>query len=545
MKKNRLLILTPALLGLIITGMTGCVGHKHGGDDDDEDPTKANITVATLDKGIGTAWLENAAREFEELYKDATNFQEGRVGVKVLVKGSTQYDGSYIETANLNHDIYFTEGISYRQLSREGKFLDLTDLMTTPLTGYGENKTILSKIDETYREYLDMDGKYYGIPFYDSFYGMVYDLNLWNEEKLYIAKNGQFVNKSGDLSLGTDNVAGTLDDGLPATYEEFGKLFNKLLDKGIIPFIASERGIEYTANYLYNVFADYEGVDNMKLNLTLNGTANDLIDTVNNDGTYTLKPATAITNDNGYELQRQRGRYETLKFFNDVIVSSPDNYNKKLEASHISAQTSFINGKELGKPIAMIIEGSWWENEARSSLTTFKETYGYRSDYAIMPIPFANAEKAAECGYKHTCLSLSKSFGIVSKSTDNEALALEFLKFLHTDKMLSKFTKDTSITRPLNYDITPEDQASLTNYAKSLIDLKKNSNVFYPYSSNQLQIDNAIYFTAFNWTWNTQINGQNYRHPWMYFTTVSNPSPKAYFDGEYEYFKGLWGSLQK
>ena len=151
MKKNRLLILTPALLGLIITGMTGCVGHKHGGDDDDEDPTKANITVATLDKGIGTAWLENAAREFEELYKDATNFQEGRVGVKVLVKGSTQYDGSYIETANLNHDIYFTEGISYRQLSREGKFLDLTDLMTTPLTGYGENKTILSKIDETYR----------------------------------------------------------------------------------------------------------------------------------------------------------------------------------------------------------------------------------------------------------------------------------------------------------------------------------------------------------------------------------------------------------
>ena len=545
MKKNRLLFLSPVLLGLVISGLTACTGHKHGGDDDDEDPTKANITVATLDKGIGTAWLENAAREFEELYKDSTDFQPGRTGVKVSVKGSTQYDGTYIETANLNHDIYFTEGISYRQLSKEGKFLELTDIMTEPLTTYGENKTILSKIDEDYCDYLNIDSKYYGIPFYDSFYGMVYDLNLWNEERLYIAKNGQFVNKSGDLSLGTDNIAGTLDDGLPATYEEYGKLFRKLLDKGIIPFIGSERGIEYTANYLFNVFADYEGPENMKLTLTLNGTATDLVDTVNNDGTYTMKPATTITNDNGYELQRQLGRYKTLKFFNDVIVSSPDNYNKKLEDSHIHAQTSFINGKEVSKPIAMIVEGSWWENEAKSALTTFEETYGYRSDYAIMPIPFESAEKAADCGYKHTYLSLSKSFGIVSKSTDNAKLAKEFLKFLHTDKMLSKFTKDTSITRPLNYEITPEDQANLTTYAKSLIDLKKNSNIVYPYSSNQLMVDNAVYFTAFNWTWNTVINGQNYRHPWMYFTTVTNPSPKAYFDGQYTYFEKIWKSLQK
>ncbi len=544
MKKSYLFLLATSALSLVITGMTGCAGRKRN-TDGDEDPTKANITVATLDKGIGTAWLENAAREFEELYKDATNFQEGRTGVKVSVKGSTAYDGEYIRTANLNHDIYFTEGIAYRQLAKEGKFLDLTDTVNAELTAYGENKNILSKIDETFKEYLKIDGKYYGIPFYDSFYGMVYDMDLWNEEKLYIAKNGQFVAKNGDLSLGTDNVAGTLDDGLPSTYEEFGKLFNKLLDKEITPFIASERGIEYTANYLFNVFADYEGVDNMRMTLTLNGTSNDLVDTVDASGNVTMKGATAITENNGYELQRQRGRYETLKFFNDVIVSSPNNYNKKLENSHIAAQTSFINGKALGKPIAMIVEGSWWENEAKSALATYEKNYGERSNYAIMPIPFANAEKAAECGYKHTYLSLSQSFGIVSKSSQNQELALEFMKFLHTDKMLSKFTRDTSMTRPLNYEISAEDQANLTTYAKSLIDLKKNSNVFYPYSANQLQVDNALYFNAFNWTWNTTIGGQVYRHPWMYFTTVSNPSVKAYFDGQFDYFKGLWGSLQK
>ena len=80
--------------------------------------------MATLDKGIGTAWLTNAAREFEELYKDATGFEEGKTGVEVSVIGSTSYNGAYIENNALNEDIYFTEGIAYRELSRQGKFLD-------------------------------------------------------------------------------------------------------------------------------------------------------------------------------------------------------------------------------------------------------------------------------------------------------------------------------------------------------------------------------------------------------------------------------------
>ncbi len=546
MKNKTFLLLCVTSLGLsLIT--SACAGRKRRGDDDQEDPTKANITVGTLDKGIGTAWLENAAKEFEELYKDATNFQEGRVGVKVSVKGSTQYNGSYLETASLNHDIYFTEGIAYRELSKKGKFMDITSIVNEKLTDYSENKTIMEKIDSTMADFLTVDNKVYGIPFYDSFYGMVYDIDLWNEQKLYLSKGGQFVNKSGDLSLGTDNQAGTLDDGLPSTYEEFDKLIKKMLDKGIIPYLASQRGIEYTANYLYNVFADYEGLDNMKQNITLSGTSTDLVDTIAEDGAITYKPATAISEDNGYELQRQVGRYKTLKFFNDVLVNNPNNYNQKLEATHTGAQSSFINGHQLGKPIGMLIEGSWWENEAKHAFETYIDTYGadQRHNYAIMPIPFENAEKAAACNYKHTYLSLSQSFGIVSNSAKNKDLALEFMKFLHTDKMLSAFTRDTSITRPLNYEISEADQANLTTYAKSLIDLKKNSNVFYPYSSNQFQIDNNLYFNAFNWTWNTTINGTTYRHPWMYFTTVKNPSVTAYFDGQYTYFRNLWSSLQR
>ena len=190
----------------------------------------------------------------------------------------------------------------------------------------------------------------------------------------------------------------------------------------------------------------------------------------------------------------------------------------------------------------MIMEGSWWENEARNTIANYQETYGERSDYAIMPIPFADEAKAEACGRKHTYLSLSQSFGIVSSQCKNVKLAKEFMKFLHSDKMLSKFTADTSITRPLNYEVSEDDQANLSTYAKSLIDLKKNSDIFYPYSSNQFIMDNSQYFTAFNFTWNSKID-KVYKHPWMYFSSVKNSTALAYFNGQYEYFKQQWEGM--
>lgn len=544
MKKIKLVLISAGSFALLTTSLTGCRGVKEG--EDEYDPTKANIVVATLDKGIGTEWLVNAAREFEELYKDSTEFEDGKTGVKVSIKGSDSLDGEYLQINNLNDDIYFTEGISYRELINKGKVLDITSTVNEKLTAYGENKSIMDKIEDSLTDYLTVNGKIYGVPFYDSFYGLVYDMDLWNERQLYISKTGQFVSKSGDLSLGTDHVAGTLDDGLPATYEEFGKLITKMKNKNITPYICSNNGIEYTANYLYNIFADYEGLDNMRMNITLSGTANDLIN-LNDDGTYSYLPATPITEDNGYMLQKQEGRYKTLKLFNDTLISSQENYI--CASTHIVAQHDFIFNKEVAdKPIGMIVEGSWWENEARYTLATYQDQYKKRTNYAIMPIPFENEAKAAEKNYKHTYLSLSHSFGLVSSSTQNRKLALEFMKFLHTDKMLSKFTRDTSITRPLNYEITAEDQANLSTYAKSLIDLKKNSNVFYPYSSNQLQVDNNLVFNAFNWTWNTMVDGIKYRHPWMYFSAkdlAHTATPEAYFKGQYSYFESVWEGLNR
>lgn len=543
---KKIVFIIPMLVAMLPA--LGSCGKKETSQDD---PTKANLYIQTLNKGIGMKWLQNAAKEFEELYAESTDFQKGRTGVKIHVQGDTLTDGDYIRKSVLNKDIYFTEQIEYRYLVNSKKFLDITDVLTSDLSEYGdaEGRTILSKLDPTMENYLNVDNKYYAVPFYDSFYGLVYDVTLWKEKKLYLSTDpdDRFV-RYGDesMTLGPDNIAGTPDDGLPATYEEFALLLKELDDRGITPFITAQNAKEYMADYLYNVVADYEGVDNMVLNLTLDGTATDLIKSVDNDGniTYEEDPVT-ITQSNGYRLTRQPGKYYALSFLKNVLMKKSSYY--RLVDKHTNAQMQFVQKNVSGgRPnVAMILEGSWWENEAASAIAKEEARTGKR-DYAIMPIPFATSEKAAASGYQHTYLSLSQSFGIVSAKTRNQKLAKEFMRFLHSDKMLSKFTADTSITRPLNYEVSEEDQANLSSYAKSLIYLKKNSTIVYPYSSQPLEVKYATYFKHHNFVWKAKVDNTPYGHPWDYFLS-SNPGVKTvkkYFDGQYAFFSDIWKNLK-
>ena len=538
---KKLLIVIPALA---LTGIatTGCRRKTASGDD----PTKANLHVRTLNKGIGIKWLENAAEAFQNLYADSTEFQEGRTGVKVTIIGDTSCDGDYLNNNVLNDDIYFTEQVQYRDLVNKGKLLDISDVLSADLSAYGDaaGKTILSKLDSTMENYLNHGGKYYGVPFYDSFYGLVYDVTLWKERGFYLSNSGDFVYYDDpDLSVGSDGVEGTLDDGLPATYEEFGSLMAHINDSGVTPFVTAQNAKEYIADYLFNVVADDEGVENMVMNINLTGTAKDLVNVLSEDGTYTLKEV-AITQNNGYELTRQVGRLHALQFLKNQMLGQNDYY--KIWSTHTDAQREFVKkNKSSGQNVAMIVEGSWWENEASGVIASEAKKSGAR-DFAIMPIPFSSAQRAEEKNHRHTYLSLSQSFGIVSSSCSNQKLAKEFMKFLHSDKMLSKFTADTSITRPLNYEVSAEDQSKLSNYAKSLIYLKQHSDIVYPYSSLPIEVNNPSYFKHHKFIWKSAVDETPYEHPWDYFTIgTGTKTVKKYFDGQYSFFSSSWANLVK
>ena len=542
---KKLLVLVP-MLAVVGVAATGCRKKTASGDD----PTKANLHIRTLNKGIGIKWLENAAEAFEKLYADSTDFQEGRTGVKITVIGDTSCDGNYLNNNVLNDDIYFTEQVEYRDLINKGKLLDITDVLNADLSNYGDpaGRTILSKLDSTMENYMNYNGKYYGVPFYDSFYGFVYDVTLWKENGLYLSTDpGEpFVNFDDPrISLGCDGVAGTPDDGLPATYDEFGALVQELVNIGVTPFITAQNTKEYIADYLFNVAAHEEGVDNMKMNINLAGTATDLVDTTDDGGnTVTMRGATEINVENGYMLTRQIGRLNALKFLKNEMMITNGSY--RLVDTHTTAQREFVQKNNSGgRPdVGMIVEGSWWENEASAVIASEAKKSGAR-EFAIMPIPFSTAAKVEASNHRHTYLSLSQSFGIVSSSCSNQKLAKEFMKFVHSDKMLSKFTADTSITRPLNYEVTAEDQSKLSTYAKSLIYLKQNSDIVYPYSSLPIQVNNPSYFKHHRFMWKSTVDDVPYSHPWDYFRSSGTTTVKKYFDGQYDYFQSSWSTLNK
>lgn len=270
---------------------------------------------------------------------------------------------------------------------------------------------------------------------------------------------------------------------------------------------------------------------------TFDGVATDLIQ-VDEDGNVKKLPDTQITFENGYELQQQAGRYYTLKFVENVL-SKKDNF--KIIDTHINAQKSFVRGGIANdQPIAMILEGSWWENEAKDAFNDLADNGLERHNYAVMPKPHATEEKI---GQKAAWLSQSGSYGFVASASDNKPLALEFLRFLHTNDELSHFTAEVNITRTLSYTVTAEDQSKMTTYGKSLLTLKKESDILYPYANELGALNNPQLFWSYGWAWLTDVNGYEYRNPWLYFMEVEDASSEAYFNGQKKYFEMRWDAV--
>ena len=562
MKKILVVFLTGLLALTTAFSTIGC-----GRRGEKVDKTKTQLYVATFDGGFGSSWMDAVETRFEAKYAEVS-FESGKKGVQIIAKPERALTNETLVTklSGMKQDVIFTESVSYYELQQRGLLYDITEAITKPInydfvTGTTdasdpETKSIQEKMtNSAHKDYFVDNGKYYGLPFYEATYGIVYDIDLFDEQKLYFAADGSFIKKSDQKrSNGPDGKTGVIDgvdysadDGLPATYEEFFKLCDYMANtKGITPITWNGVSAAYVNALVESLQCDYEGEDQMRLNYTANGTATSLVKKINGDGSVELEDPTTITAENGYlTWTKQAGKYYGLTFA-EQLIRNENYYDKGKVAStgymQTDAQNAIIMDKHIDgkKPVAMLIDGSWWLNESKSSFEAASKRFGAEaslqgSKYGLMPLPKATSDQVGE---KYSVMEVNSSICFVNGNIDKkkDALVKEFIQFCHTEESLREFTSITYTTKPFEYTMTKEQVDAMPYWGQEMYRLHNEAAYVSSYSTSAVYKKNASKFTEI-WQgvmFRTTIGNNTYKvvpDAMLSFEGKVGVSAKEYFEG--------------
>ncbi len=523
------------------------------------DKTKTIVKVGNYYGGLGDEWLTAVEKKFEDAYA-TKSFEEGKTGVDIVIDSNNGYSGTNVIDAIDKNDVWFGYLMNYYDLVSQKLAMDITDIVTGDLGEVCEEEqgvTIESKLADNVKDTFKGagNGKYYGLPVYEGFYGIVYDVDLFESEGFYFiegfdrsgALDDMFVTSKTDVkSEGPDGVFGTYDDGLPETYEDFYNLCRYMKKYGVTPMAYPGQFMHYWLRYLFQVWADYEGVEQMSLNFNLSGTATDLV-SLDNSGNLVKKDPVEITPANSYELQAQAGKYYALQFAN-TLANNGDWYSmssKGTGQSQEMAQKEFLySSRNSNQPtIGMVLDGCWFNeevDEAYTDMVNGGDASASRMNRKIgfMPIPKATADKVGE---KLTFVDLSKSVCFINAKVSGPTaeVAKLFVKFFHTNESLATYTEKTEATRPYKYTV---DSSKLSYFGRMMMDIHNNANVIYTYSSNETYLKNSQIFDMDAWSFTSTGGNSN---PFHVFRDKKNVSVETYFNGMYTTAKASIEALIK
>ncbi len=548
MKKTIQKIMCLAMSVVAFVSAQGCIKRDSSREDVRKDATQLYIGLGT--NGLDE-WMEEEKERFEKKYADYS-FEPGKKGVQVFYNFNEKFQN--FDTLPVNYKGYqekliITERIPYNKL--DGMAKDITEIATTPLnknilTGEvsgSETETIADKMLPQFKEYYERNGRYIAFPSQVARMGLVYDVDLFEDNFLYFASDtathyydysckNVYTGKSAtyrfvdegftdkDLSKGPDGKAGTYDDGLPATYEEFFALCDYMQkEMGIEPVRWAGNVQSYMMAVLEGLASDYEN-DQFLLKSRFNGTADNLVKFGSNgkmifgaDGepeTHSL----AINERNGYELTAQKGFYYALKYLEALLGSNY--YDKDLcfngTSSHLTTQTKYLLSSKDSKvsSIAMLAEGSWWYGEAAPTFKDMAAQYGEKWSaqnrrFAYMPWPKYDE---SHIGEEQCVISELQMTSFVTNDIDDAQYeaAKVFIQEMYTRDGMIRFAKATSQMRPYSLTLTDEELAELTEFGRSNYNTLKYCKLFFVPSTNPVYLaNNSLIDATFNFHWTSNI----------------------------------------
>lgn len=581
MKKffTKLLCIALSVTCIFTASACGGVGDNRA------DSSKTQLYLGIVANGYGTSWLTAAATNFEDVYAEES-FEEGKKGVQVLID-SVEYGGTLQnQLANVTAEVVFTGDVNYMAYVTGGDMVDLTSIVKAPLTDFGETQSIEDKMTEEVREAYKIDNKYYALPYADANFGITYDKDMFDDNGWYFvaadpdkgdytaAKDSLgyvFLGTGADAeglvkSCGPDGKTGiiegvdyTIDDGLPATYDQFFALCEMISSATVVPLIWSGKYQSYINQFLDALWINNSGKDEFGLLYTMDGTLNTYVTAIDEDGTVhtTSEPITEAT---GYKAFNQAGRYYALDFV-DRIVKNEKYYDRDKcfgqSTSHTDAQNYFLYGSAESyqnyKKTAMLIEGSYWENEATgtfNSMATKDESYSKKNrNLAWMGLPRAMSDEEFKTHVEEGTLpnatvevGTTTLMFINPRTTESYKmdLAKKFVQYMFTRENLAAFTVETSLYRPFDYTLTEAEKAQMSPYGRSAYEYFSRADKASAKKCNTV-LNNYLTFTRNQDRWNSN-NSTSY--PSDAFRS-SSVTAKTFFLGSMPKYQSAWSSYYK
>ena len=562
--KNIVKVVSVLLCLMMVFALTvGC--NRNDDFNQKVDKTKTQLYVKYYNGGFGDEWLNKLCAEFEAMYADA-HWEEGKTGVQIMKEFTRgQLSGPNDMKGKLNN-VYLMENIDYYTFVASGMLLDLTDTIKDyAVTGAETKETdrkIVDKIPKAYDEFLNVSGKYYGLPLFETSINLNYDIDMFNERGLYFAK-GQtaedfteedfadedkvaslFVDKIDDArSDGPDGKPETTsDNGLPATYKDFRALTIYMKVTGVTPFVWNGYETGYLTGLINDMWANNEGAAQMKLNFTFKGEANTLVEMDSNgkilrnaDNSVKLMPKTTIDENKKNLLQLQKGKLDAIEFAKLLLddglgnKNSANYYSKSFDSSfsNINAQNYFLNPDENNiDPIGFLVDGGWWYNEAKVPSDR---------NIGILPLPKTDAD---QIGDPNTKVSDRASFIFVNNETPAavQPVAKAFVSFLQSDYAMETYTMYTNTFRAMKYDLSEETIKNLSAYGKSVYDTRNSDDTvvlpWTPISETARKSASLLSYRTYGFSVNTQEN-----NPVVYFKDHGDATAESYFEAIWKYRK--------
>ena len=477
--------------------------------------SKITIKIKNFGMGPGNLWLEETMERFAEANKDVK--YGDKTGVYLKYEATSNQNTSAMASDTTN--IFFDERQSDPYALLQGGLLLNIDSIVKDETRVGGS--LESKIfDSAKGGITGNDGSYYALPHYEFYPGIAYNRTTFADLGAYFAAEDEdnvyrhnskygsanFIgDDSAEKSVGPDGKAGTNDDGLPRSLDEFiilcdyiktesegdvapitisGKYYNMYPDYLLMGLWSALAGAEQMRNY-YNCTGEIEVVER-DANGNLQFTSENMFTGIN----YVKKPKTKMVTmsadgKDGWMGNDMAAKYyayaildilEAEGFFSKTATSGDDHWTTQMDL--------YMDGKAQRPEAAMLIEGSYWYNESNENggFDAYERYVGKNRnelDVAWMSLPTSVYADGAE-GRDACFLDCGLAYTMINKNVEaNPALkqaCLDFVAFCYSEQELRNFTAKTGITRAISYTLTDAEKAKMSKYAVRLWDERDSEN---------------------------------------------------------------------